>query len=582
MQVFTAPQKKIPPCRRMGSPPPLTFSSSGAFQQQVRRILRSHTSEIDPTPPEVGEIHERKANGATRGDQGRPLSMSISHMGRLAASKVRRTPADDLVAAATYPTETERSQIQEIVNPQQQEAAEAGTSVEEVSDPDGFRSDMTDRLGNYIDRVLPPAQARQASNVVLDVPELGALADIAQPEVNTYYGTYLTAAVHSPTDQAARAAYRLSEHIHEVPTSQNDQTDETALDWVASRMRREGGDLLRRYHVVSGDASARDQALFEGVRDHIFNLRTSDIRTIVLFHPGYEGGGEAYIQRHIAPDYAGQDPGETRRRGRWRTLATTIHEMLHAVVHEDFDTAARGLEESGIAVEGFAQYFTLPVYASLTERAAQDEAFRASVEGVAAPYLSPPDARGYESYVDGVNRIRDILGGNDENLKVAYFLGRIEYLGLGGWSESEASSRRFPGNTLGAAALLTDSGQGFFRVDYGRVLLGRGGAFQIQLGGTINYLTEGDRLGVGGTVAVQYSWPHFYVRAGVDVAASASVTEPFADSVRLDLLPGVQAGARIGMARVGAGAFLLIPVAGGPVNDRSLQLAAGLGASFDL
>jgi hypothetical protein len=544
---------------------------AGASEQVPERIA---------VPQDAPEQEARQASAQIMADPAAAGSLRIHT--QAAPIHLWRATADELAQAATYPTAGERSQIQEILNPQQQRAAEQGTAVPPVADPAGFETDMTNLMNSFIDRVLPSAQARQSSAVVLGMPELTALADIAQPAVNRYYGRYLTAAVHSPSEQAARAAYRLGSHIHEVPTVASASTDDTARDWVASRMHQQGAHLLQNYNVVSGGSSARDQGLFNAVRDHIFNDRAADLRTIILFYPGYEGGGEAYIQRYIAPEYALQPEQDVHRRGRWSTLGTTIHEMLHAVAHETFAAAARQVEESGITVEGFAEYFTRPVYEDLTERAITDTSLRTSIEGVAAPYVAPPTRLGYESYVQSVNQLRDILGGNEENLKAAYFLGRIEYLGLGGWNEQEAAARRFPGNTLSVGALLTDSGQGLFRIDYGRVVYGQSGAFQLQLGGMINYLTQGDRLGLGGSVALQYSWPNVYIRGGVDVAASASLTQPFSSSVRLDLLPGVEAGVRIGIVRVGARALLLFPLVGGPVSERTVRLAGGIGLSLDL
>jgi len=490
--------------------------------------------------------------------------------------------ADDLTGRARYPTTGERQDILGVFNPQQQQAAQQGTTVDPVTDPAGFQTDMTARMNDFINAVLPSAQARQSSTVVLGLPEIGGLGDVAQPAVQTFYGTYLTAAVHSQAEQQRRAGYQLRQHLHLVPTTQSTQTDDTALDWVASRMRSQGSGILQTYHVLSGE-NARDQALFIQVRDYIFSQRTADLRTIILFHPGYEGGGEAYIQSQIAPDYATQTASETRRRGRWQALATTIHEMLHAVAHEDFASGVAGLEESGVAVEGFAEYFTKPVYDNLIERARNDNALRTSIEGTTAPFTQPPDREPgmYQRYVNGVNSIKTFLGGNEESLKVAFFLGRLEYIGLRGWNEAQAARLRFPGNVLGFGALLTDQ-QGFFRIDYSRVVVGRSGNFQVHLGGGINYLTQGDRFGLTGNAALQYSWPNVYIRGGLGAGASTSLTQPFTSSVRMDLIPGAEAGVRIGIVRIGAGANLLIPVAGGPVSERVVRVGVGLGVSLDL
>ena len=491
--------------------------------------------------------------------------------------------ADDLTRRARYPTAEERQNIQGILNPQQQQAAQQGTTVAQVTDPAGFQTDMTTRMDNYINAALPSAQQRQSSTVALGQPEIESLGDVAQPAVQTFYGRYLSAAVHSQSETQRRAGYQLRQHLHLVPTTQSAQTDDTARDWVASRMLNRGPDILESYHVLAGQ-NARDQALFIQVRDHIFSQRTNDLRTIVLFHPGYEGGGEAYIQSHIAPDYSTQPAAETRRRGRWSALGTTIHEMLHAVAHENFSSGVAGLEESGIAVEGFAEYFTKPVYDDLVERARNDDALRTSIEGTQGSFVQPPDRDPgtYQRYVDGVTQIRDLLGGNEESLKVAFFLGRLDYIGLGGWNEATAARLRFPGNVLGVAALLTNDERGFFQVDYARVLVGRSRPFQVQIGAGINYLTQGERFGLTANTALQYSWPNVYLRGGVGVGASAGLRQPFTDSVRLDVIPGVEAGVRIGIVRAGVRSNLLIPVAGGPVSERVVHVGVGLGLSLDL
>ncbi len=497
-----------------------------------------------------------------------------------AAGKIMRATADELAAGGTYPTSDERGQIQDILNPQQERARRQGRPVPAVSDEPGFRNAMATRMNTYINRYLVPARARQASSVVLGLPAIQSLGDVAQREVNRFYRRYIGAAVHTPAEQQRRTGYRLRQHLHLIPTTQTALTDVTARDWVASRMRQHGDDLLDRFNVLGGSGQ-RDEAVFNRVRDHILSQRLTDLRTIIYFYPGYERAGEAYIQGRLAPQYAGQSAQQTERRGRWDALGTAIHEMLHALAHERFTNGVSGLEQSGIAVEGFAEYLTRPVYTSLGSRARGDAALRASVHGAASPYVSPPSRTSkYRRYFSGVERIVQILGGNQENIKIAFFLGRLEYLGLGGWNASEAARQRFPGNILSGAALLTTDERGFFRIDYGRIVYGRGGRFQVHVGGGINYLTQGQRLGITGMGALRYQWPNVYLGASLGAGASTSLTQPFRDSVRLDVIPGVEAGVRIGIARVGARANVLIPIAGGPADERVVRLGVGLGLSF--
>ena len=103
--------------------------------------------------------------------------------------------------------------------------------------------------------------------------------------------------------------------------------------------------------------------------------------------------------------------------------------MHHAVAHEKFNGATNDIERSKLAREGFAEYFARPVYDAIRKRAFDnnDSALRASIEGVqASPRRSlAPDRKGYQSLVDKVIEIKDILGGNEENLRVAFFMGQV-------------------------------------------------------------------------------------------------------------------------------------------------------------
>ncbi len=487
---------------------------------------------------------------------------------------------------APYPTTGERRDIQEILNP----VATEGVAPP-VTDPDGFKAAMQARMNPYIDMVVAAARERESSSVSLSQGVIESLGDVAQPAVESFYGSYLRAAVHTPDETTRRAGFRLREHLHLVPNTPQPNTDEIAKEWVLSRMEQQGADLLSHFNVISGEGR-RDQTLFLDVGDAIFEDRKDDIRTIVLFYPGFESAGEASIQAKVAPLDEDEPETETKRRGRWGALEATIHEMLHAVTHERFEEVVEPLERSGIAVEGFTEYFTRPVYDSLAERAVKDNALRASIEGVAAPYKSllvpASEADGYQQYVDAVHEIRSILGGSDEGLKLAYFQGLVEYIGLGGWNEAEAERRRFPGNTLGFGALLTfdDDDVGLLRLDYARVVMGRAGALQLRLGGQVYYLEEGHRLGVAGTVSLRIQGTKAYIEGQLGVGGSASaegapVSDTDTDTVRLDLIPGMEAGVRIGAYRVGVNAMLLFPIKGGPVSERVLRLGLGIGLGLD-
>lgn len=521
------------------------------------------------------------------------LAHELTHV-----AQVRRQPSlrravlplteEQLAARARYPTAEERAKVQEVLNPQQAAAEATGGTVDLVTDPAGFTAAMKARLDPYISLVLAAAREREVSTVAIGLAQLHGLADVAEREVRAFYNAYLTAARHTPEETVARAGFRLRDHIHLVNTTLTAETDEVARAWVASRMLLRGSDLLDAFHVLGG-VGERDRALFEHTRDEILADRLADLRVIIRFHPGRESGGESFIQGKVAPQ-AGESGSDTRRRGRWEALETTVHEMLHAVAHERFRDGVADLEASGIAVEGFAEYFKRPVYRSLAGRAATDATLRASIEGLAAPYdsaLVPSGEGGYDNYVAGVISIRDALAGGDDNLKVAYFLGRLEFIGLGGWNAAEADRLRrlrAPANVLGAGFALvstTPDASGLLTLRYGRVVLGRGGPWQLRLGGTVGYLTQGQQLVAGPDLSVQYSGNTLFVRGGAALTGGATPGRSFAATARLDLVPELAFGVRIGVLRLEAGGLLLVPLATGTISDDAVRLGARLGLSLE-
>jgi hypothetical protein len=72
------------------------------------------------------------------------------------------------------------------------------------------------------------------------------------------------------------------------------------------------------------------------------------------------------------------------------------------------------------------------------------------------------------------------------------------------------------------------------------------------------------------------------VRGSLAAGVSTDVRQRFSDRVRLDLIPGLEAGVRsLGVARVGINSTLLIPLVGGPVGERTIRIAGGVGVSMD-
>jgi hypothetical protein len=331
------------------------------------------------------------------------------------------------------------------------------------------------------------------------------------------------------------------------------------------------------------------------VRDELVAERKEALKTIVLFIPGFETPSQdAFVQRRVAPLYSLEPEERTRRRGRWELFGVTVHEMLHSVAHERYGTIADAeLKLPDVFIEGGAEYFTLEIYDEVVQRAQGDEQLRQQIEGSAGPSFTPPVRRSlYEDHVAKLKAITKELGGNEENLRVAFFMGKVEYLGLGGWNQADALSRyekRFPVWDLGVAIVSTlDSNTNLSRVRIGRVIYGRSGALQLNLGAGISYLSAGESLsagekrpGAGGDLAVRYQGDKLFLGAGVLLQGSYARGQGVLDSLRLDAIPRVEAGARLGRFRVAADVEAYVPLVGN-VDNRTVDFLVGVGVSVAL
>jgi hypothetical protein len=465
-----------------------------------------------------------------------------------------------------------------------------GSSTSALSDAAGFRTEMADRVNGVIDEMLINARARQSSTIDLSRADVQSLGTIAWREIVARFGPYLQASATAMTPTALQA--ELTRRVHLVSETQSN-APRIACNLVVNLMDSRGEDIIDAHHVVSDSFSAktrgcagtalptplpadqRDQALYESVRDAILTARATDLRLIAEFGPSFSEGEESWIQTRLIQQ-PGQSQDDAIRRGRWITLGTTLHELLHTVAHSSFRTAFQGVDRTDVGIEGFAEFFAREVFDDLRQRASSDDALRMSIEsrGTSFDANLAPERRNYAQYIGFVDQIRDILNHNDENLRAAYFSGRTEFLGLGNWS--------LPANQIGFGVYLTTDQPtaAFFRAHYGRVLLGNTGRFQFHLGGDVTFLTQGTRLGVGPDLSLQYSWPNVFIAGGASPQVTADVTRPLGQTIRLDVLPHMEAGVRIGAARVGVNGLLLIPTpAAAPGADRNLHFMLGLGAS---
>jgi hypothetical protein len=490
-----------------------------------------------------------------------------------------RMPADP----AVLPTAHQREEVLGIFNPQSEDS-----KVDPVTDPDGFVAALKARASVLRVPRLSNATAVQSSPVRLGTSDLTDLVPIAEREIRNAFGSYLAAKVDL-SGVRARMRY-LPADPGTAPASDEaalsaDDIESLAIAGIRVAISQDAAaqKIIEDYHVVPG---GRDDELYQRALREILAESPAEWRKIGLSVRGLNNPSLTLIQPRIFPE-SGEPPSQTRRRGRWMNLGTSIHEMLHAVTHPDFSDAVRGTEQGDLGVEGFTELFTRSLYADIQARAASDPALRLEIEGTAGPAFTPPPRASYTGFFNKVKEILGKLDGNEENLRQAYFKGKVEYIGLGRWNELSRGLPTARRHEIGAAILLQTkegslTGSPFATANYGYLLWGHSGAVQVDLraGAGITFLGEGQRLGLGPELSLTLRGNHLFLSGGALVQGSGSLAGGEGGGVRADTVLRVGAGAQIGHLQAGVGVHVLVPINEPDAARRGAQAFAGVGASF--
>lgn len=521
-----------------------------------------------------------------------PLSRSLMahELAHVAAGHTAAAPGTAFRDEPSLPTAQQQQDINRVFNPQQS----LGPDVPPVTDGAGFATALKARAAELREQRFPAAHDVQVSPVSLSTGDLADVTKVAANRVRKEFQTVLAPGIdlealrsgvkYIPTDPGTAPtpdeAVLSAERLNDLDKA---TVDTNVLGDGPSTTNGKCLEIIERFHVLLGD---RDLVLYEDTLKAIVSDAPAKWRTIALSMRGWDSSSmPPVLQRHIKPQ-GGEAEATTRRRGRWLNLGTSIHELLHASTHPDFRTAMYETENRRLGSEGFTEHFTRQVYASIVSDAAGDPVLRLSIEGAPGPPpITPPPRTAYQDYFDTVESIAETLGGNEENLRQAYFRGRVEYIGFGRWNELQRDLRR---HQLGAAILFRASGTGqvgnpYVRADWGYLILGRTGDVQLDLraGAGITYVSEGERLGFGPQISGTVRGGQLFLTGGVLLQGSASLAGG-ANDPRLEAVFKIEAGAHIGRFHVGPTLEVLVPITETDAAKRTAQVFAGIGVSFVL
>ena len=298
---------------------------------------------------------------------------------------------------------------------------------------------MIARLHKFLVTKAPP-RTRTLS-------EFEAMANAAKDEVDAVFGQYYAAPDHPPfvADKVDAKGNRQAGTLHDAYADFDRRTAkatpaqlrEVAMDmmkylfssdrWVLRLNAAHGANP--RYDKSSTPINPEAKAIHQVAVDF---LRDPDnVTRVNQIERGWSAsanGGHVYVSL-AKPQDATKD-----RVDRWERFATMIHEYLHTVVHDDYDTYADSFgarsPQQNTLIEGVDSLLTDIVWERILPKLA-DPALRAVVEGPAyssLPPISPPHAgmRRYASHNEAM-KLADLAG--IEAIYAAYFLGLVDRIG---------------------------------------------------------------------------------------------------------------------------------------------------------
>ena len=410
----------------------------------------------------AGDVHEQHADAvadavvAGNSAEGLLASYDRGAPGHRGAAAVQKKGAasggTDLFSGSEAPDDTQKAKIDKILNP-----TGAGGAASKAYKQAGFASDMTTAIDGW--RTATTSAFKSLSgpkSFKLDMPQARKTGDAAQKVVTDKYGPYIKAAsTGAGASDAAKPGYKVSDpsvlHKQEDSIDPLPKADQMELvrGLVSYAMEQpDGGKKVVSDHNVdltrSPDKDDYNKFIVDYAKAHF-----AELMKIQEDWPGEEHpwDGTIYIQLRREKDAglaAKESGGDAKfadanlRFGYWSTFQTLIHEYLHAAAHGNW----RNIENSApasqahIMVEGTCEYFTERAYKDVEPKIPGDAALREQVEGKKYPFTPEvlPPWSGYDSRKD-VEAIVAAMGGNEQNLRDAYFLGHVELVGLGNWKK---------------------------------------------------------------------------------------------------------------------------------------------------
>jgi len=289
---------------------------------------------------------------------------------------------------------------------------------------DRLRKLVEDKIVDQYNRLGKGKAAIHTDDTKLyDWKHIEVIAGESQKAVDKVFGEYIKGRPAVTLKQGVNIFDAWDKKVAEFSAGGKKYEDES-VTWRVDKILT--GDekiaaLDEEYGAVQSRAT--EKKIVDQIRkDMIKKYRTELIETHKGWS-GFEDDSKVYIQRFMRDTTAG------RKFDMWRYYQTFIHEYLHALEHPDHVKYREPKSEQvgdKTLREGMADYFTKIVWSSITI----DDALREKIEGKslydAANKTKIPSLNTYHES-QNAERLAGIVG--FRNVAVAFFLGKVEYIG---------------------------------------------------------------------------------------------------------------------------------------------------------
>lgn len=324
------------------------------------------------------------------------------------------------------PNKTDRAAIKTIFNPADEEGDK--NPFDKVT----FDQKMNKLLKDYLKQVDPGVWKSTGTQ---SMTEIAAIGDIILDEAKAYFYPFVTAS--SASMFHLKTPWKASKNI--VDANKEPANKKQRTDYVASRASKilwnqdirpplhPEKDIFKTVHYNP----KRDEADFDGLVESIEQDQVQQpILDRIVVHTGWKKETGIKTQIGISAEYDSSKTSECK--ARWDSIDTLCHEVLHALVHPNFEKAAEKQGFAQVGHEGFTEVLGTELFNKhIVMKAGFKPDFKAKLEAGLpnTPCGSPDDATiGYASAGKGAEDIRKKI--DYPAMKAAYFLGRTDLAGF--------------------------------------------------------------------------------------------------------------------------------------------------------